>query len=307
MIKLVAIVGPTAVGKSVLAVRLARTFNGEIVSADSRQIYRYMDIGTAKPGVEERALVPHHLIDILDPDQEFSVAMFQEIACHAIEDIQQRRRQAFLVGGSGLYVRVVTGGFRIPHVPPDPEFRHKMEDIAEIEGTDALYGELQRLDHEAAQRIDPRNVRRVIRALEVCYKTGMPFSKLQRQKPRFDTLIIGLTTSRQDLYRRIDARVDDMIEHGLVQEMQSLAERGYSLDMPSLSGLGYNEIGRYLRGEISLIEAMQHIKHETHRFARHQYAWFRLDDPGIQWFDVRNAMDEPIHSLVHTFLESMPQ
>lgn len=304
MSQLVAIVGPTAVGKSALAMRLAQALDGEIVSADSRQVYRYMDIGTAKPSSEERALIPHHLIDVIDPDEEFSLARYQEMAYQAIADIQRRRKLAILVGGSGLYVWAVLGGFRIPHVPPDAALRKSLEERAEKEGYMALYEELKQVDPGAAQRIDPKNVRRVIRALEVFHTTGLPFSKLRRLSPLFRTLAVGLTTERHELYRRIDARVDDMIERGLVREVAALVQRGYSLDLPSLSGLGYRQIGQYLKGEIDLTTAVQRIKHETHRFARHQYAWFRLKDERIHWFDVRNGVEESIQSLIQDFTAS---
>jgi len=273
MIPLVAIVGPTAVGKTALALRLAQAFDAEIVGADSRQVYQYTDVGTAKPTAEERRLVPHHLLDVADPDEGFSLALYQQMAYHAIEDIHRRGRIAFLVGGSGLYVRAVVEGFAIPQVPPHPELRRSLEEHAASDGAMALHRELQRVDPAAAGRIDPRNVRRVVRALEVWHATGTPVSTLQTREPLYRSLMLGLTTAREDLYRRIDERVDRMIEHGLIEEVQGLIDRGYSLDLPSLSGLGYREIGEYLGGRAELATVAQHIKHETHRFARHQYAW----------------------------------
>jgi len=302
MSRLIAIVGPTAVGKSALAIRLAQVFDAEIVSADSRQVYRYVDIGTAKPSPEERALVPHHLIDVVDPDEDFSLALYQEMAYQVVEDINRRGRLALLVGGSGLYVQAVIRGLRIPSAAPDPELRRSLEEKAAGEGYMALYKELEQVDADSARKIDPRNARRVIRALEVCYITGLPFSQLQWSEPRFQTFVIGLTTAREDLYRRIDDRVDSMIERGLVQEVQALLERGYSLDLPSLSGLGYKQIGHYLQGEVGLETVVQRIKYETHRFARHQYAWFRPRDERIHWFDVRNGVEKPIQDLVQEFL-----
>jgi len=305
MSQLVAIVGPTAVGKSALALSLAQSFDGEIVSADSRQVYRYMDIGTAKPSPEERALVRHHLIDVVDPDEDFSLALYQKMAYQAIEDIQQRGKLPILVGGSGLYVWAVLGGFKIPQVPPDAKLRRNLEEKAAREGYMALYDELKHIDSDAAQRIDPRNVRRVIRALEVFHTTGLPLSKLQRFSPLFRTLVVGLTMERRELYRRIDSRVDRMMERGLVQEVKGLLERGYSLDLPSMSGLGYKQIGQYLKGEIDLATAVQRIKYETHRFARHQYAWFRPNDERIHWFDVTNGVEESIQSLIRGFIAEM--
>lgn len=301
MSQIVAIVGPTATGKSTLAIHLAQSSDCEIVSADSRQVYRYMDIGTAKPTPEERALVLHHLIDVIDPDEDFSLALYQKMAYQAVEDIQGRGKLAILVGGSGLYVWAVLGGFTIPQVPPDTELRHSLEEKAAREGYMALYDELKQVDPDAAKRIDPRNVRRVIRALEVFRTAGLPLSKLQRSSPTFRTLVIGLTTERSDLYHRIDSRVDGMMERGLVAEVEGLLKRGYSLDLPSMSGLGYKQIGQYLKREIDLSTAVHRIKYETHRFARHQYAWFRPKDQRIHWFDVRDGVEESIRSLIQGF------
>ncbi|MCL0094167.1 tRNA (adenosine(37)-N6)-dimethylallyltransferase MiaA [Dehalococcoidia bacterium] len=286
MKSLVAILGPTAVGKSKLAMDLAQQLDGEIISADSRQVYRFLDIGTAKPTPEERSLVPHHLIDIVDPDEDFNLATYQGLAHAAINDVQRRGKLPFLVGGSGLYVRAVLEGWSIPQVPPNAQIRQELEARAEAGGGDTLFQELRRLDPEAAGEIDPRNLRRVIRALEVCRSTGRRFSELRKKaSPDFDTLIIGLTVERAELYRRIDSRVDRMIEQGLVEEVSDLIGRGYSPDLPSMSSVGYQEIGRFLSGETDLATAVQRVKYETHRFARHQYAWFRLRDERIHWFE----------------------
>lgn len=296
---LVAIVGPTAVGKSRLALHLAQALDGEIVSADSRQVYRYMDIGTAKPSVEERAQVPHHLIDIVDPDQDFSLALYQEMAYEALEGIERRGKLALLVGGSGLYVRALVEGWQVPRVSPDPELRRCFQ----ARGGEALYRELQQIDPVAAEHIDPSNVRRVIRALEVYRRSGVPFSQLQRrQLPPFRVITVGLTTERSDLYRRIDARVDHMIERGLVEEVKDLVNRGYGFDLPSMSSLGYKQMGMMLERKMDLEDAVQRIKHETHRFARHQYTWFRPHDGRTQWFDVRGKIDEPVRELVEDFV-----
>jgi tRNA dimethylallyltransferase len=305
MSHLIAIVGPTAVGKSALAIHLAQVFGGEIVSADSRQVFHGMDIGTAKPNPEERELVPHHLIDVVEPDQDFTLALYQQMATRAIQDIERRGRLALLVGGSGLYVRALLGGFRIPHVSPDAELRRSLEQKAAEEGYMALHEELKGVDPAAAKRIDPRNVRRVIRALEVFRAIGLPFSQLQGSSPflpNYRTITIGLTTSRGDLYRKIDSRVDTMMEQGLVKEVELLLEQGYSLDLPAMSGLGYKQIGQYLNGELNLAEAVQKMKNETHRFARHQYAWFRLNDEAIHWFHVGLGMEQLVQSLLQGFI-----
>jgi len=300
---LVAIVGPSGVGKSRLALYLAQTFDGEIVSADSRQVYRNMDIGTAKPTLKELSLVPHHLVGIINPDEDFSLAQYQQLAYKAIEDIHQRSKLALLVGGSGLYIWSVLEGWGIPQVPPDLEFRHNLEKEAANGGQNELYQQLMEVDPVAAQRIDRRNVRRVIRALEVYKQAETPISQLQQKKtPPFNTLIIGLTTDRAGLYRRIDLRVDEMIKQGLVAEVEKLVRMGYHFNMPAMSGIGYKQIGMFLKGELSLESAIQQIKSETHRFVRHQYAWFQLKDERIHWFNIQNEVKLEIVKLLSEFI-----
>jgi len=299
----VAIVGPTAAGKSALAIKLAREFDGEIINADSRQVYRYMDIGTAKPGREELSRVPHHLVDIKNPDEDFSLAQYQQLAYRAIDDIQRRGRLPLLVGGSGLYVRAVLEGWGIPKVGPDPEFRRSMEEKAAEDGVTELYRELIETDPEAARSIDPRNVRRLIRALEVSRQAGAPFSRLQsKEAPPFDIMIIGLTAERAELYRRIDLRVDAMIERGLVEEVRKLMNMGYSPELPAMSGIGYKQIGMYLRGELALESAVYQIKTGTHRLVRRQYNWFRLTDDSIHWFDIHDDFGPEVMALVAGFI-----
>ena len=300
---LVAIVGPTGIGKSQLALRLAQTFSGEIVSADSRQVYRYMDIGTAKPSPQELSLIPHHLVNIVNPDEDFSLAQYQQLAYKAIKDIQQRNKLPLLVGGSGLYIWAVLEGWGIPQVPPDLKYRHNSEEKAARIGTDELYQELMKVDPEAAMRIDRHNVRRIIRALEVRRSTGTPFSQLQhKQAPPFNTLIVGLTTDRAELYRRIDLRVDSMIEQGLVEEVEKLVNIGYNFNLPAMSGIGYKQIGMFLRSELTLASAIEQIKFETHRFVRHQYSWFHLKDDRIQWFDTQGNMELQITTPLAKFI-----
>jgi tRNA dimethylallyltransferase len=286
----IAIVGPTAVGKSELALHLAQYFPLEIISADSRQVYRYMDIGTNKPTLAERASVPHYIIDVVDPDEDFSLAMYHQLATEALKTIQQKSKLPLLVGGSGLYVWSLVEGWEIPHVPPDQKLRRQLEARAEQEDTRSLYRELQDIDPVAAAKINPSNMRRIIRALEIYYATGQPPSQLQRKEaPGFSVLIIGLTQERSELYRRIDWRVDKMLQRGLVEEVEQLSKKGYSPSLPSMSGIGYKQIGQFLRGEMTLPEAIDKIKYETHRLARHQYAWFRLSDSRIHWFDTSEA------------------
>jgi len=304
---LVVVVGPTGIGKSSLGIYLAKRFQGEIINSDSRQIYRYMDIGTAKPSIEERAIIPHHLIDIINPDENFSLAQFQELAFKTIDEILQRGKLPLLVGGSGLYVRAVVEGWQTPKVPPDIEFRKHLEQRAETGETLAIYEELKKQDPDAARNIDPRNVRRVIRALEVIRIARVPFSSLQKKKlPPFQTMIIGLTADRDELYRRTDRRVDDMIERGLIEEVKNLFMMGYSLHLPSMSSIGYRQVGDYLEGKMNLESAIYQIKTETHRFIRHQYNWFRLADPRIKWLNIQeNAIEERVVEEVGRFINNL--
>ena len=286
-------------GKSDLALQLAQEFHGEIVSADSRQVYRGMDIGTAKPTPDEQRLVPHHLIDLVNPDEPFTLADYQHRAYAVIDTIHARGNVPFLVGGTGLYVRAVLDGLTIPRVEPDPARR------AELDREDAatLYARLKECDPLAAAKIDPRNKRRVIRALEVCERTGKPISELQTQRaPNYRILRIGLTMPRAQLYERINTRVDAMIANGLVDEVRGLIARGYSPDLPAMSGLGYRQIVAYLNGSISLDEAVRILKRDTRRFVHHQYTWFRLNDERIHWFDVSTDSIEKIRETVRQFL-----
>jgi tRNA dimethylallyltransferase len=291
------------VGKTALSLHLAQSFDGEVVSADSRLFYRGMDIGTAKPTPEERASVPHHLIDVADPDQTVGLAEFQEQAYAAIDDVHARGRLPLLVGGTGQYVRAVVQGWRIPRVPPDPELRARLEAQAEQEGAGQLHARLAELDLDAAARIDPRNVRRVIRALEVCLITGQPISGQQRkQPPPYRILQIGLTMERAALYERADRRVDAMIAAGLEDEVRRLVEVGFGWHLPAMSGLGYTQFRPYFEGQATLEEVVAEIKRATHRFVRHQYNWFRLTDSAIRWFDVAGTGTEEIEAAVRAWL-----
>jgi tRNA dimethylallyltransferase len=299
---LVVIIGPTGVGKTDLGIKVAQTFSGQIVSADSRQIYHFMDIGTAKPTAEELASVPHHLIDIVPPDYILTLAEFQERAYQAIEAIHAQGDLPLLVGGTGQWVKAVVEGWGIPRVPPDPDLRARLEAEAEAIGSPAFHAKLATVDPEAAARLDHRNIRRVIRALEVYYKTGVPISIHQRKSPpAYRILQIGLTMPREQLYLRIDKRIDRMIQQGLLTEVKELVSRGYHFKLPSMSGLGYRQLGFYLNDEVSLEEAVVLIKKETRRFIRQQYNWFRLDDEKIQWFDVSGDFEPSVMELVRRF------
>jgi tRNA dimethylallyltransferase len=273
---LIAVVGHTAVGKSALGLRLCEAFSGEIVTADSRQVYRLMDIGTDKPSSEDQARVPHHMIDLVMPDEPYTLADYQQGAYGIIDDVLARGKVPFLVGGTPLYTNAVLEGWSIPRVAPDAEVRARLEREVEEQGPEQLHARLREVDPAAAERILPSNARRIIRALEVIEATGKPISEQQgKAPPPYRMLIILLDCERGELYRRIDARVDGQIERGLVEEVAHLHSLGYAFDLPSMSGLGYRQIGAYLMGRATLAEAVQRIKWDTHAFARHQGNWFR--------------------------------
>lgn len=273
---IVAIVGPTASGKSALALRLCEAVSGEIVTADSRQVYRFMNIGTDKPTQEERARVPHHMIDLVDPDEPYTLATYQEQAYGVIADITARGRLPVLAGGTPLYANAVLEGWTIPRVEPDMSLRASLEAEAARYGAERLHQRLAALDPDAANTILPTNTRRIIRALEVIQQTGQPITTQQRKSaPPYRILTIVLQCERGELYRRIDARVEAQIARGLVEEVASLHEMGYSFTLPAMSGLGYRQIGEYMQGKATLEQAVQRIKWDTHNFARHQGNWFR--------------------------------
>lgn len=302
---LLAIVGPTGVGKTRLSLSLAQRFEGQIVGADSRQIYQHMDIGTAKPTPDQLNLVPHHLVDVVPPDKVITLAEYQERAYAAIEMIHQAGDLPLLVGGTGQWVKSVTEGWGIPRVPPDPELRARLEAEAVARGKTALHTDLAQVDPEAGVKIDPRNLRRVIRALEVYYKTDIPISVHQKKSPPpYRILQIGLTMPRENLYERTDANIDRMMAQGLLAETETLLAKGYGWNLPAMSGLGYKQLGLYLRGELPLDEAVALIKKETKRFVRQQYNWFQLTDEQIQWIDVTSPdFETTAIAIVKLFLE----
>lgn len=296
---LIAILGPTAVGKTALSLELAEEFHGEIVSADSRQVFRGMDIGTAKPTPAEQRRVPHHLIDLVNPGEPFTLSQFQSLAYATIDDIHRRGKLPFLVGGSGLYVRAVLEGLEIPRVPPNPALRAELDS----QPTEFLYARLQEMDPSAAEQIGAGNKRRLIRALEVCQAAGKPISALQtRRPPGYDLLRIGLTLPRDKLYERINARVDAMVAAGLEDEVRALLAQGYPLDTPAMSGLGYRQIALAVKGKLTLDQAVELLKRDTRRFVHHQYSWFSPRDPRIRWFDLSTATHREIREVVVGFL-----
>lgn len=301
--RVVAVVGPTAAGKTSVAVRLAVDLDGEIVSLDSRQMYRRLDIGTAKPERDEIEKAPHHLVDVADPDRTLSLADVQDMAYRAIADIESRRRLPILAGGTGQYVSAVLEGWVIPRVPPDTALRERLFAEADRDGAESLHRRLAVVDRVAAERIDPRNVRRVVRALEVFEHTGKPISEIQaRQRPPFEALVVGLHRARPDLYDRIDRRVDVMIDAGLESEVRDLVADGCGFDLPAMSGVGYGEWRAYLEDEIDRDEVVRLIRRNTRRLARSQANWFRSDDPAIRWFDMACQPYDDILSAARAFL-----
>jgi tRNA dimethylallyltransferase len=290
--KLIVILGPTASGKTEMALKLAKKFNGEIVNADSRQIYREMEIGTGSPFLQIQNSIPstrdkiqnsvnnipHHLFHIISPDQKFSLAQYKKLALKTIKDIQRRGKLPILVGGTGLYISAIVDNLKIPKAPPSDEIRNKLEKHTKK----YLFNKLKKIDSQSAKNIGPDNKRKLIRALEVYEITGKLFSAQQvKGKPLFNILQIGIKTDRAKLYKKIDKRVDKMIKMGLIEETKKLSKK-YSFDLPAMSGIGYFEISAYLSNEMSLADATQKIKYRTHQYARRQMTWFKRDER-IKW------------------------
>jgi len=283
---LIVILGPTAAGKTTLSIQLAERINAEIISADSRLFYRGMDIGTAKPSIEERDRVPHHLIDVAEPDEIWSLGRFKRNAIEIIADIHSRRKIPMLVGGTGQYIRAIIEGWVVPELEADVRLRAALQSWAGQIGSDGLHDRLRVVDPHAAENITPNNVRRTIRALEVIINSGKKFSELRDREPvPYHLLQVGLTRPRKELYQCIDERVDTMIEKGFVTEVENLLEMGYSPKLPSLSAIGYGQIVSYLEGTVSLEEAVTLIKRMTRNFVRKQANWFKEEDPDIKWFE----------------------
>ncbi len=298
-LRLLCLLGPTAVGKTAVAIQLAQRLDAEIVSVDSRQIYRQMDIGTAKPTPEEQKAAQHHLIDCVDISQPFSVADYQCLADAAITDIQNRGKRVLLVGGAGLYFRAIVDGlFEGPGA--DPALRERLEQQAAQHGVDVLHNRLRACDPESAERIHPNNLVRVIRALEVYELTGTPMSEHQQQwhpeKQRYPFIAFCLTMPRAMLYQRIEQRVDVMLANGLIAEVESLLAAGYARDTVALRSFGYRELIAYLDGECTYLEAVEQLKQNTRRFAKRQLTWFRKDTR-IEWID-RNATPNVVTFLL---------
>ncbi len=303
---LVIVLGATATGKTDFAIALAQALNGEIVGADSRQIYRYMDIGTAKPSKAQRAAVPHHLIDVVDPDATLSLAEYQDQAYAAIADIHARDKLPLLVGGTGQYLTAIEEGWSIPRVPPHPDLRAELEAYARAHGEDALHRRLRELDPEYAARTHPNNVRRVVRALEVCLLSGSTMTEQQRKRPRpFRIYRLGLTMPRTELYERANARVLAMMAQGFLPEVEGLLARGYARTLPAMSGLGYLELCQHLLDGLPLADAIARTQYNTHDFIRRQEVWFKGHDNGILWHNsLELHVDDHITALTRWLKES---
>jgi tRNA dimethylallyltransferase len=282
--RLIAVVGQTASGKSEVAVAIAEESGGEVIGADAYQVYRGLDIGTAKPSPDLRARVPHHLIDVLDPTEELTLRRYLDMARAALEDVWARGRTPVLCGGSGQYVWALIEGWQVPRVAPDEALRQRLEAFAEEQGPEALHARLAESDPAAALRLDYRNVRRVVRALEVIEREGRTLTSCQTRVPiEAEVLVIGLRCDREELYRRIDARVEAMFAAGFVREVERLREEGRGEVRPVRSGIGYREVSDYLDGAISLEGAVARTKLATHRLARNQGSWFKDEDARIRW------------------------
>ncbi len=303
--KIVVIVGPTASGKSAAALELAQHFGAEIINADSMQVYKYMDIGTAKPSSEERRLVRHHLIDILYPDEEFSAALFREEARRTIAELSAREKKAMIVGGTGLYIKALTSGL-IRGGEVDPAIRSRLQAEAQAKGRENLYRHLEEVDPAAAARLHPHDTYRIIRALEVYERTGRPISALRQrhlfQEEPYHVVKIGLMTERGDLYQRIDVRVDAMIRKGLREEVQHLLEMGYAPTIKAMQSLGYKEMTAHLQGEYGLAEAVRRIKRDTKRYAKRQITWFKSDTK-IHWMAYPGERDG-VFRMIEGFLRN---
>ena len=301
---LILIVGPTAVGKTEISIRLAERLNGEIVSGDSRLFYCGMDIGTAKPTPEERRRVPHHLIDVADPRTTWSLAVFQEAAAKVIAGIQTRRHLAFLVGGTGQYIHAVTHGWTPPLAGPDARLRAELESRAGSEGYQVLYDELKDLDPAAAEKIDPRNLRRTVRALEVIRLTGRKFSEQRRRvEGPYRLLTIGLIRPRPELYARVDARIEVMFTAGLLEEVQKLLDAGIPPELPCMSAIGYRQCVDVLAGRLNVEQTKIEMRRLTRNFIRRQANWFKADDPSIHWFDAGKLDLDEIEKTIRSFLK----
>ncbi|MBQ9313851.1 MAG: tRNA (adenosine(37)-N6)-dimethylallyltransferase MiaA [Clostridia bacterium] len=296
--KVVVIVGPTASGKTAVSIELAKKINGEIVSADSMQIYKYMDIGTAKPSMEEQNGIKHYMLDVASPNEQFNVARYKELATNAIEEILKKNKTPIIVGGTGLYINTLVNGIEFIDTNHDEEYIRELQERCEKEGVDSLFNELQRIDPDAAQIIDKNNVRRVIRALEIYKVTGKTKTQIDKesiQEVKYDYQMFGIEWEREELYNRINQRVDLMLENGLIDEVKNLIQK-YQLSNTAIQGLGYKEVIDYLNGNLSYEAMVEKLKIETRHYAKRQLTWFRRDER-IKWVKKEEAVNLIINTL----------
>ncbi len=299
---MIILTGPTAVGKTDLSIQLAKAIGGEIISADSMQVYRHMDIGSAKVTPEEMDGVPHHLIDVLEPEEEFNVVVFQKLAKEALTGIYERGHIPIIVGGTGFYIQALLYDIDFTENDGDTAIRRELEKLAQTQGAVCLHQMLQEIDPESAAAIHQNNVKRVIRAIEFYRQTGKKISlhneqEREKQSP-YQFLYYVLDTDRKTLYERIDRRVDRMMEHGLVDEVKHLADMGCTRDMVSMQGLGYKEILDYLSGEITLEEAVYILKRDTRHFAKRQITWFKRERD-VRWLELEQFQNDRKKVLEH--------
>ncbi|WP_421384741.1 tRNA (adenosine(37)-N6)-dimethylallyltransferase MiaA [Bacillus salacetis] len=290
--KLVVLIGPTAVGKTAASIHLAQKFNGEIISGDSMQIYKTMDIGTAKISEEEMKGVPHHLIDIREPEENFSAAEFQELVRGKISEIHSRGKLPMIVGGTGLYIQSVIYDYQFTDAPGDEAYRNGLEKEAEKLGNEEIHRRLEQIDPKAAFNIHPNNIRRVIRALEIYHCTGKTMTEYQQNQHNellYDVALVGLTMDRDVLYSRIDLRVDLMMKEGLLEEVKSLYDQGLK-EAQSIQAIGYKEIYEFLDGKVTLEDAVENLKQNSRRYAKRQLTWFR-NKMDVEWFDMTNTRE----------------
>lgn len=295
----VAIIGPTAVGKTKLSIRMAKRFDGEIISGDSMQIYKGMDIGTAKIKEEETEGIPHHMIDIKEPDEEFSVADFQVTVRSYIDEISRKGHLPIIVGGSGLYIQAALYNYQFSNEKRDETLTKRLEELIQVKGIMPLYDYLKKIDPEEAKKIHPNNHRRVIRAIEIYETTGKTkseYQKDQKLESPYNVNLIGLEMDREELYERINKRVDQMVEDGLIQEVESFYRKGYE-QFQSMRGIGYKEFIPYLKGEESLEDSIRTLKRNSRRFAKRQFTWFK-NKMEVNWYPITTENHDEKFSMI---------